>query len=283
MRNGIVLLLILFSSVVMAYFLLSKPATYSFLLPKNDFRTSIDNILANTDGEYGIYIKNLKTGETYTKGEHQAFEPGSLYKIWVMGAVFEKVREGKIKLDDEISANVAELNKEFEIDKEDAELTEGILNFSISSAIEQMITISHNYAAMVLTKKVGRANITSFMKNYGLLESSLGPPLKSSAYDLGNLFEKLYKGEVVNAEYSEKMLDILSRQKISDRIPKYLPAGTKVAHKTGDLGYFENDAGIVYAPKGDFIIVVLSETKHPDEAGDKIGRISEAAYKYFNK
>lgn len=283
MRKGIALLFLLFFGVIIGYFLFGKPVTYSFVLPRTDLKTGIEAILANSEGRYGIYIKNLKTGETYTKGEHQAFELGSLYKIWVMGAVFEKVREGKIKLDDEISANVAELNKEFDIDKEDAEFTEGILNFSISSAIEQMITISHNYAAMVLTKKAGRANITSFMKNYGLLESSLGPPLKSSAYDLGNLLEKLYRKEVVNAEYSKKMLEVLSRQKITDRIPKYLPAGTKVAHKTGDLGYFENDAGIVYAPKGDFIVIVLSETKHPDEAGDKIGRISEAAYKYFNK
>ena len=253
------------------------------MLPKNDPKAAIERILKNSEGQYGIYIKNLKTGESYAKNQHQTFEVGSLYKIWVMGTVFEKIKEGKIKKDDEIIANVLDLNKEFNIDKEDAELTGGTLNFSVTSALEQMITISHNYAAMALTKKAGRLSIATFLKNYHLTESSLGPPLRSSASDLGNLFEKLYKGEVVSAEYSQKMLDILSRQKINDRIPKYLPSSTIVAHKTGDIGYFESDAGIVFSPEGDYIIVVLSETKNPEEAGDKIGRIAEAAYKYFNK
>lgn len=43
------------------------------------------------------------------------------------------------------------------------------------------------------------------------------------------------------------------KQKINDRIPKFLPKEVVVAHKTGDMDYFEHDVGIVYTPKGDYI------------------------------
>ncbi len=268
---------------LIAYSFFSKPTTHTFIFQRDTLQKRVEDVMDGSDGQYGIFIKNLKTGETYTRNEHQIFEPGSLYKVWLMGAVFEKVKVGEIKESNALAADVASLNTEFEIDPESAELTDGVLNFSISSALEQMITISHNYAALALTKKVGRPAITDFLKSYGLSDSSLGTPLKASAYDFGRLFEKLYIGEIIDKEYSQKMLDVLARQKINDRIPKYLPNGTKVAHKTGDIGYVENDAGIVFSPAGDFIIVVLSETKDANFAGDKIGRISEAAYNYFNK
>jgi len=267
MRKGLVLVLLLFLAVIVTYFIFGKSATYSFVLPKNDLKSNIDYILANSQGQYGIYIKNLKTGETFTRQELTEFESGSLYKVQLMATTFEQIKEGKIKENDPLSADVASLNKQFGISKEDAELTKGVLNFSMLSAIEQMITISHNYAALALANKVGQKNILN----------------KTSALDFSIFLERLYKGEVVSLEYSQKMLDILSRQKVNDRIPKYLPKGTKVAHKTADIGFFEHDAGLVFSNGGDFIIVVLTETKNPPTASDNIGRIAEVTYKYFNK
>lgn len=269
------------------YFLIglisNKEAVYKFTFQRANLKNEIEPILQNAEGRYSILIKHLSTSETYTQNEHEIFEPGSLYKIWVMGAVLEKIKSGELNEDDALIADVAKLNEEFEIDSENAEFKEGKLNFSIKSALLQMITISHNYAALALVDKVGRSEISNFLQRYGLSESSMGIPPKTSASDIAKFLEKLYHGEIIDKDYSLRMLDILSEQKIDDRIPKYLPSGTKVAHKTGDIGYFENDAGIVYSPKGDLIVVVLSETKSPADAEEKIAKIAEAAYKYFNK
>jgi hypothetical protein len=46
---------------------------------------------------------------------------------------------------------------------------------------------------------------------------------------------------------------------------------------------FTHDAGIVYTPKGDYIIVILSEADTPSDAEDEIGQLSEAVYEYFTK
>lgn len=52
------------------------------------------------------------------------------------------------------------------------------------------------------------------------------------------------------------MLGRLERQQINDRLPAQLPEGTRVAHKTGNLGFITHDAGIVWNKAGDPIVVV---------------------------
>lgn len=256
-------------------------AIFSFQKPS--LSDEVQNILKDTEGIFGIYIKNLSSGKTFALNEHLVFDPASLYKMWVMGAVYEQIKEGKLKEDGTLVASIEELNKKFDIDPGDAELKEGVIDVSIKSAIEQMITISHNYAAFILLEKAGKNNINNFLKRYGLDDSSIEPEIKTTAKDISQFLEGIYKGEVVDAQYSQKMIEVLAKQQVNDSLPKYLPESIKVAHKTGNLGYFENDAGIVYSPAGDYIIVVLTETNDPLVARDKIGRISEATYKYFNK
>ena len=79
------------------------------------------------------------------------------------------------------------------------------------------------------------------------------------------------------------MLDVLKRVKRVDKLPKYLPEAALIAHKTGELDYFTHDGGIVYGPKGPYIIVVLTETKSPPDAQETIANISKAVYNYFEQ
>lgn len=249
---------------------------------KSDLKRVMEDVLKDTEGRYGIFIKNLKTNEKYFLNEHQTFEAGSLYKLWVMGAIFEKIKAGNLKEDKILSDKIEHLNIVFNIASDEAELKEGEIEMSVNSALEQMITISHNYAALLLSSEVGISKTADFLRRYGFNESSVGDEVKTTTSDVGKFFEKLYKGEIVDVDFSKQMLEILSRQKINDRIPKLLPEGIIVAHKTADIGFFEHDVGIVFTPKGDYIIVVLTETDFPQSAGERIADLSEAVFKYFN-
>ena len=77
------------------------------------------------------------------------------------------------------------------------------------------------------------------------------------------------------------MLQLLKIQKLNNKIPRYLPKDTVVAHKTGELDPFTHDAGIVYTPNGNYIIVVLSKSDDPDLAENRIADISKNVFNYF--
>lgn len=77
------------------------------------------------------------------------------------------------------------------------------------------------------------------------------------------------------------MMALLKNQKKNIKLSKYLPQDTVVAHKTGELGGLSHDGGIVFTKKGDYIIVVLSQTASSLSADEKIADISKAVYNYF--
>lgn len=245
---------------------------------------SVQTALEGTKGRYGVVIKNLKTDETYSFNQDQEFEPGSLYKLWVMVEVFRQIESEDLKEDQVLSQSIPTLNAKFGISPDAAEQTEGRVSFRVSEALNQMITISHNYAALILSEKVRLSSVARFLEQSGFEDSKVGidgsDPVTTPS-EMALFYQKLYQGELANPENTIKMLELLKRQQLNHKIPKYLPAETVVAHKTGELGWFSHDAGIVYTPQGDYIIVVLSESESPKGAEDRIAEVSKAVYEYF--
>lgn len=240
--------------------------------------------LEGTKGEYSVAIKNLKTGESYCFKCEKVYVAASLYKLWVMAEAFRQIEKGELKEDEILSSTISDLNQTFQISSESAELTTGEISLSVRLALKQMITISHNYAALLLAERVKHSKISDFLEDYGFNKSSLGEGEEgpvTTASDTLIFFEKLYKGELATPNNTQKILDLLKAQQLNEKLPKYLPKEVPVAHKTGEIGYYSHDAGIVFSPKSDYIIVVLSKTQIPAAANTRIANISKAVYAYF--
>ncbi len=251
--------------------------------PSAGLEEVVKKALLGSKGTYSVAIKDLKTGRSYYLNEKEEFEAASLYKVWVLAEVENQIQKGKIREDEILKQEVTVLNEKFNISSESAELTEGEVSLSVKSAMQQMIVISHNYAGLLLAEKVRLSNISSFIKENGFVQTSLGKPPKTTAHDVALYFEKLYKGELVNKVRSEEMLALFKKQQLNDKLPKYLPIETVVAHKTGELGYYSHDGGIVFGTKSDYIIVILSKSNYPPGAVERIAAISKAVYDYFEK
>lgn len=252
----------------------------------NTLRSVVQKSLANTSGIYAVVIKNLRTNETYTFNAHRAFQTASLYKLWIMGTAYEQIQQGKLAEDLEMHEQVSVLNQKFRISPEDADLTEGDVDFTVGTALQQMITISHNYAALLLTEKLRLSTLASYLKNHDFNESTVGingGPPTATAYDIALFLEKLYKGELADTAYTNEMLGLLKDQKLNNKLPKDLPDGVEIAHKTGELNEYSHDAGIVYLPNDNYIIVVMTQTNNPDQAVDTIGQLSRNVYEYFKE
>jgi beta-lactamase class A len=257
--------------------------------------------LSGTTGSYGVVILNLKTNESFFLNEHTTFKTGSLYKLWVMAATFEQIKAGTLKETDILSQDINVLHNKFGLASPSAQINTqpsdspipsgdpneaNKITMSVGEALEKMITISDNYAALLLTERIRLVNLSSFLDNNGFSESMVGikggDPITSS-YDIALFLKKLYKGELADKEYTDKMLTLLKRQRLNGKLPKYLPKDTVIAHKTGELDEFTHDVGIVYAPSGDYIIVALSESSSRVQAEERISLVSQAVYKYFEK
>ena len=143
------------------------PAAVAKKLPVNPeagLAETVRNKLEGALGTYGIAVQNPETGERYLYNEHTVFSAGSLYKLWVMAEVYEKISAGNLREEDILSKDVEELNTKFNIASDAAELTEGTIDLSVKDALNKMITLSDNYAALLLTERIGLSSVASFLK-----------------------------------------------------------------------------------------------------------------------
>lgn len=265
----------------------ATPSQAPTQIPKAQPDQLVAKYLANQDGRFAVVVKNLKTGESFSYNSKDKYDSASLYKLWVMAVAFQKIKDGTLDENETLSASTKNLDdilsttiptptpRDFTPIKESKKI-----NMKVKEAMGKMITVSDNYAAFLLVSRLGSSSISTFLKDYGFESSNFNQPPQTSADDIALFFEKLYKGEIIDQDYSEKMLNLLKQQTLNDRLPKYLPWETYIAHKTGELFESKHDGGIVYTPKGDYILVVLSETSNSASAAHNIAEFSKQVYDY---
>ncbi len=249
--------------------------------------------LRGFDGQVGLVIRDLRMNWDIVSNKDLRVPAASIVKIPVMMAYYEAAHARKLDLSTKVT-----------MDRNDKAGGSGSLKeapagsqFSLEELIEPMITESDNTATNLLIEYLGFGALNAYFQGMGLQGTDLrrkmmdfkerraGVENYTTAADMAYLLERLYGGVFVDVPTSRKCLKILARQKMKDRIPKYLPKGTVVAHKTGLENGLCHDAGIVYTPNGAFVIAVLTRHHYPNAQAAKklIANISARTYNYLNE
>ncbi len=252
---------------------------------------TIKSTLEGKPDSYAVFIKDLNNQQDFAVSADQSFASASIYKLAVMYKTYDSIEKGELKADDVLSAGKTALNRIISgnSDKENLRLEDnqdlGNISLSVENALENMITISDNYSALLLAQKLGWSNIDSFIKSQNIQNFNLigANSPNVTAHAVGNLLEKIYRETAVNRRYSQEMKNLLLAQEVNDRIPKYLPKDVEVAHKTGELEEIRHDAGIVFGNNSDYIFVFLSQTPKPEEAIETIALLSQQIFEVLEK
>jgi len=243
-------------------------------------------------GTSGIIIKDLDKDWELYHNKTRLFKAASLVKIPIMSAYFCAAEEHQIDLQEKI-----------ELKRADITSGSGILKgmpigtvYTIDNLIRIMVTESDNTASNLLIKRMGMDKLNYYFRKLGLKDTNLSRKMMdfkarkrgienySSPRDMAYLLEKAYNDDLISRAVSEKVLRLLAGQKINDRIPKRLPKGTLVAHKTGLEDGACHDVGIVFAAKGNILICVLTEHPFPHAYLPKqfIAKVAALAYHYYD-
>jgi beta-lactamase class A len=106
---------------------------------------------------------------------------------------------------------------------------------------------------------------------------------RTTPADMCRLLELIESRAVLDADACAAIIELMKRIQSGTRIPGLLPKGTVVAHKTGSYRRLRNDVGIVYAPKGPYVIALFARELARDNVDDDgaLARISLAVYEEF--
>jgi len=262
----------------------------------------IDSIFSSQQGRFALAFRDISTGREFLYNEHEVFHAASTMKTPVLVEIYNQSAKALLHLNDSLTlknsfTSIAD-SSTYQLDSTDDSETVLYRHLgekrSVKDLVYQMITVSSNFATNLLIDRVGAANIVATMHNLGLDEVHVvrgvednkafqkGMNNTVTAAGLMDLFQQMAEGRLISRAASDAMIHILLDQHFNDIIPARLPAGVKVAHKTGWITGVHHDSGIVILPNGNRYVLVLLSKDLTDErsAVDAMAAVSELIYHY---
>jgi beta-lactamase class A len=244
------------------------------------------------DGVMGVYLLDLATGNTLALNADESFPTASTIKIAILAELFHQAQQGKLNLNDSYTLQSSDLVGGSGIA---GSLTPGVTRLTLRAVAALMISVSDNSMTNVIIDRVGMENVNALLESLGLTHTRLrrkmmdvkaaaeGRENVSTPREVALLLEALYKGNVLNKQFTEDFFNLLSVHKES-YVPRNLPEDLRIANKPGELEGVRNDCGIVFTGKRPYVICVMTTyVRKESEAGDAIARISAAAWTMFDR
>lgn len=202
-----------------------------------------------------LIVSDPASGFRYARNADMQFFSASLYKLGLMVEAYRQATAGSLSLDDTVIGVT-----ESDLSAEDGWFVDAGTELSVREALEWTIAWSDNSTALALLRTLDVANVNATLAALGLTRTWVDQENGNltTAGDLERLFGLLLRGKIVSPAASAEMLQLLTRQRVSDRLSTGLPEGTVMAHKTGNLAREAHDAGIIWTPFGPRIVVVLT-------------------------
>jgi len=236
----------------------------------------IQKRIADSHADVAVAYRTLDGKTEWFFHADDSFHAASTMKVPVMIELYRQAQSGQLKLSDPLT-----IHNEFHsivdgsrykldpTDDSETELykAEGQTR-TLSELCELMITVSSNLATNLMIEKLGVENIRATVHSLnadgmhvlrGVEDQKAfdkGLNNTTSARALLILLTAIADNDAAGPDASQQMLAILEGQKFNEGIPAGLPAGSKVAHKTGEITKIHHDAAIVYAPRP-FVLVIL--------------------------
>ncbi len=242
--------------------------------PLGLLKKMVENRLDGYDGDWSVYVKNLKTDEDFVVND-RSMKSASVMKLFILGTVYKAIEAGELDRTDEVV-----------------------------SLLNSMITASDNEASNRLLYLLGNssyrdgiAKVDAFIQEYGFSNMTVeyngfnnsetvldsGHNNQVSAKDCGKLLEDIYRRTWLNRSAANEIEQMMLNQQTRYKIPAGLPDGVSCGNKTGEMDTTENDAAVVYGEDCDYILVVLSsDWGSKDQAISRIASMSKMVYGFLN-
>lgn len=177
-------------------------------------------------------------------GQHQRFSvngaevftSASTYKIFVAYAMTNAVEQGQLTWNSPLNGT------------------------TLQDCFQKMIVDSDNDCPQAWLDTYGYQTLTDQAHAIGAEHTTFAESdMQTTADDLAQTLAKLYDGELMDSTDQATMIAAMENQVYRSGIPAGLAGQATVADKVGFLDALLHDAGIVYSPKGNFVLVVMTD------------------------
>ncbi len=241
-------------------------------------KNSIELLLQDLQGEYGLYFYLLKQQRSLGIKEDQVFLAASVNKIPIMVSFYQEVEKGNL---DEEGGYALQLRDIQDYGAGSMRYQDEGTKYQYRDLIDLMGQESDNTAAYVVVNLIGEKKIQGYLDQLGMENTSIANNT-TTPKEMVDYLIRLYRDELVKGEAKEKILEALTKTDFEDRIPQGIPETVRVAHKTGNEVQVYNDCGIIFS-NNPYVLCILTEEVVEEEAQDIIPKISRLIWEFVNQ
>jgi len=273
----------------------------SVLLAQNinkKLQKNVQTLVNDYKGDIGIFIKSLKTGKVVQINADTVFPTASIVKVPILIGIINKIKLGELSYHQEFSYNDSMLYAGVDIlgSFKNGEKIE------LSKLIMLMLSMSDNTASLWLQKLAGTGTaINILMEKNGFVNTyvnskTAGRENDRTQYGWGQttpkemavIFEKLYKGEIINDSLSKKMIRLLGRNYWDEEALSEIPATIFAASKSGAVDASRSEILLVVAKEPYILSVFTKNNKDQswnatNESWVLFRKLSKIVYDYYSR
>jgi beta-lactamase class A len=256
----------------------------------------LNELVKSFHGQMGIYVHNLKTGQTAEINADTLFPTASMIKVSIMCGLMDKIEKGELQYQqklvfrDSLRYDTGDILGSVK-DKDTIEL---------SKVAMLMITMSDNTASLWIQKLVGSDYINNWLQQNGFEHMRDNSRAKgrekiraiygwgvTTPREMAKLFTMIRQGKAVSPGASERMYRNLSHIYWDDNALQGIPQYIQAASKQGFVDASRSETVMVNAPHGDYVFSIITNHdkdttyKHDSEGFALIRNVSTLLWHYF--
>ena len=260
---------------------------------------AVFKLIEGFNGQIGVYVKSLKTGNTISINGDTVFPTASIIKVPILIGIMDRINKNELNYHQKLvwydTLNydpgediVAYLKPQSEIE--------------LSKVMMLMMTISDNTGSLWLQSIAGTGTkINRLLESMGYPATRVnsrtpGREADRSVFgwgqttpnEMGKIFEDIVHGNIINKEVSDKMLRIMSRQYWDEEALSSIPPTVFVASKNGAVDASRSEVLYVNG-KHPYIFSVFTKNnkdmswEYNNEAWQLTRKLSKYVWQYFNE
>ncbi|HUQ17156.1 MAG TPA: serine hydrolase [Candidatus Saccharimonadales bacterium] len=237
------------------------------------------------DGRAALIMLDGEGTELFTHEADTVVPAASVIKLPLIMTLFADAAEGRLSLDERCAVGAR-------VDGSGVlRHLAGVADLTLRDLATLAIVVSDNTATNRLIERIGPDRVGERLREWGCTGTRLSRAMFDTEAtrrgldnhivprEIAGLLLRLLRGDCGGRAASDAVLAVLERTQDEALLRRYLPAGARVAHKTGTLDAVRNDAGILFATRPIIAVGCVREAADIRNARSFLGLLGWIAYR----
>jgi beta-lactamase class A len=264
--------------------------------PDPNLQRQLEALAKEVRGGVGIYVRNLRTGQTAAIRADVAFPTASMIKVPILIGTFDAVEKGKPRFDQPLIYTDSLLYEGHDL----IGALEDSATVPLAKLALLMITTSDNTASLWLQGLVGGAAINEWLGAHGFDSTRINSRVpgredarsrygwgQTTPREIAELLVTIREEKAVSPAASQEMYRHLTRIYWNAEALSQLPPWVQAASKQGAVDQSKSEVVLVNAPSGDYVFSVITKEQedqrwvNDNEGYELIRKVSALLWKTF--